>query len=103
MTTNNPQIAATILAQLGGSRRLGVMTGAHNFIDHGNGLSFRVRGNRSPRPNYVEVKLNGADLYDVRFCRIHGLNIRGDDTIENVHVESLIELIEPRTGLYLSL
>ena len=55
-------VATTILQQLGGAGRLRMMTGAYNFLDLKNGLSFRIKNQRA---NYVKITLTSMDLYDV--------------------------------------
>ena len=41
------EIATTILQQLGGANRLHAMTGAYNFVNRGNGLSFKIKNQRA--------------------------------------------------------
>ena len=102
--SKDPQIARTILQQLGGSRRLSAMTGAHNFIDHGAGVSFRVKGTRSPRPNYVKILLDArTGTYTVSFGRIHGLRFKELGTTPGIFVGGLRGLVEDKTGLRLHL
>jgi hypothetical protein len=67
-------IAQTILRQLGGNK-LAAMTGAKNFLDLGNGLSFRVPNNRSGAPNYVKITLDPSDTYRVEFARVRGMKV----------------------------
>lgn len=102
--TNTAQtIAATTLAQLGGTGRLTAMIGAKNFLFDADGAaSFRFSGCKTA--NYAQIKLNGSDLYDVRFAKIgRGYNVTNDRTITNVDAESLRETFERETKLYLSL
>ena len=93
-------ICRTILKQLGGTHRLAAMTGAHRFVDHGNGVSFTIRGSR--KANYVKVTLNSLDLYDVQTA-IVGKKLRAVKDFENVYCDQLQPIIEEATGLYLSL
>ena len=102
---NGGEIANTILSQLGGARRLNIMTGAYNFVDVGGGLSFRLK---NPRANYVKIKLNPMDLYDIEVGRIRGSRIRGTtykviDSADGIYFDQLKPFIEKATGLYLSL
>ena len=60
-------IAATILAQLGGSRFI-AMTGAKNLVNHGSALTFKI-GRNSSKANMVRVTLNSDDTYTVDFIR----------------------------------
>lgn len=93
-------IAQLILTQLGNGRFV-TMTGAKNLLNTGKGLSFRIPGTMTKnRINYVKVELNGFDLYDVTFGRIHGSTYTVISTHEDVFCENLVELFEDSTGLY---
>ena len=110
----NTQIANTILAQLGG-RRFTVMTGAKNFIAIDNGLRFKL-GKNASKANMVEIKLNGLDLYDMRFYRYtpaklvvnhnkgtadwHDEKIADVKTYNDIYCDQLQELFTETTGLY---
>lgn len=104
--TQSQGIAQTVAAQLGGTNRLAIMTGAKNFLAHEAGLSFQL-----PRKahwakdgiNYIKVTLNALDLYNVEFGKIRGYDYRVIDTDENVYAEDLKRFISDRTGLALSL
>lgn len=65
--TRNAEIANTILQQLGGGRFL-VMTGSKDMIAIDNGLRMSLAKNGS-KANRLEITLNGADLYDMKFYR----------------------------------
>ena len=93
-------IAQTILRQLGGSHRLVAMTGANWFVDNGNGVTFRIKGSR--KANFVEIRLNSWDLYDIK-TGIVGRKLRNVKQSENIHVEYLIRTVEKMTGLYLTI
>jgi len=92
-------VASTILEQLGGIGRIKAMTGAYNFVDIGNGVSFRIKNQRA---NYVKIKLNSMDLYDLEIGRIRGDNYTIVSEHKNVYAEDLKPLIEKASGLYLS-
>lgn len=63
-------IANQILLQLGGSR-FRAMTGAHTFLAHDGGLSFKVpRTMTRNHINYIKISLNEMDLYTVFFGKI---------------------------------
>lgn len=53
------------LQQLGG-REFVTMTGSRNFVADGNTLRMRLAKNQSGA-NFLEITLNGRDLYDMRF------------------------------------
>ena len=48
------RIANTILEQLGGAGRLRMMTGAYNFVDLGNGLSFKIKNQRAVEVGIIQ-------------------------------------------------
>ena len=60
-------VANTIYHQLGGGR-FTAMTGAKNFVALENGVRFRI-GRNASKANMVEIKLNGLDLYDIKYMR----------------------------------
>lgn len=98
-------VSQTILAQLGGNRFL-AMTGAKNLTTGGNDLSFRLPGNPGfvrDGINYVKIELNGSDLYDVTFGRIHGTKYTVKATVEDLYFDSLQEVFTRYTGLETSL
>lgn len=97
---NGGQVAQTILQQLGGANRLNAMTGAYNFYDIGDGLSFKIKNQRA---NYIKIKLNGMDLYDVEVGRIRGNTYKVVAEQDNLYFDQLKPFIEKATGMYLSL
>lgn len=63
----NTTAAETIYQQLGGFG-FAAMTGAKHFVALDNGIRFRIGRNRS-KANIVEIRVNGRDLYDVKFIK----------------------------------
>ena len=110
----NKEIATTILQQLGGKRFI-VFTGAKEFISIDNGLRFKI-GRNASKTNRIEITLNGADLYDMRFIKYRPFSVKVDHkkgevkTIEekietireynDVYFDQLQELFTRVTGLY---
>ena len=94
------EIAKTILSQLGGANRLNAMTGAYNFIDNGNGLSFKIKNSKA---NYIKIVLNGSDLYDLEVGKIRGNNYKIIYEATDIYFDNLKKEIEDATGMYLSL
>ena len=92
-------IAETIRSQIGHQAMF--MMGAKNLIAHKNGLSFRIRGSKAV--NYIKITLNGLDLYDMEFGKIHGFNYKVVDTLNGAYDDMIHAVIERRTGLRLSL
>lgn len=92
------QIARTILQQMGGKNRLVAFTGAYGFAYADGGVSFRIKNRKV---NYVKVKLNGKDLYDVTFGRVSGTNFKVVEQLDDVYAEDLIDIFQKSTGMYL--
>ena len=96
---NDPQIAKTIVSQLGAMTL--TMLGAKSLLNLGNGLSFRVRGSKTV--NYIAITLDAAtDTYSFRTAKIGrapNCRITNDNTLEGVYVDMLHSLIESTTGL----
>jgi len=90
--------AKNILDQLG-SGRLVSMLGAYNFVDIGDGISFRIK---NPSANYIKIVLNPLDLYDVEVGRIRGGMYKVVSTTENIYADQLKPFIEKATGMRLS-
>lgn len=110
--TRNAEIASTILQQLGGGRFL-VMTGTKDLIAIDNGLKMTLARNVS-KANRLEITLNGADLYDIKFYHFTPwrFSTRGGQFREypekttvvkeykNCYFDQLQELFTNVTGLY---
>ena len=95
-------VATIILNQLGGNK-FRVMTGAKNFMDHGNALSMRI-GRNSSNSNYLKITLNDSDLYDVRFSKVTKMGEeKSVREFNDVYNDMLVEIFESHTGMYTSL
>ena len=115
MTTENQQIANTILSQLGGNR-FALMTGAKNFMFGPKGdLSFSIP--KTNKINKVKITLDkGTDTYTIEFINTLTVNqiakrIQNKQEnlfdvvarVDNVYCESLQETFTRHTGLYTKL
>lgn len=101
--TDSQQVAKEILNQLGGKRFIG-MTGANSFAAGNNSLSFRICKNAGHYKG-VEIKLNGLDLYDLKFYmqkNAPSFEVTFDEVL-NVYAEDLRAIFTNRTGLDTSL
>jgi hypothetical protein len=99
---SSPAVATEILNQLGG-RRFVAMTGSKNFVYDNSSLSMRLARNKAGA-QYLNIKLNGLDLYNLRFSKVN----RSFDLVivaeyENIYAEDLQSLFTEVTGLYTSL
>jgi len=98
--SKNQEIAETILQQLGGSRRLVMMVGAYNFVVVENGVAFKIK---NAKANYIKIKLNSMDLYDLEVGRIRGTTYKVVTEKNDLYFDMLKPAIEEATGMYLSL
>ena len=101
MTTQTMQIAKTILDQMGGTRRLALMTGAKNFMALESGVNFRI-GKNAKNVNNVRVTLTPDDLYTVEFGKVWGTKYKVLSKHEGVYCDMLVDLFESETGMYLT-
>lgn len=110
-----PEVARTILEQLGG-KRFQVMTGAKNAVALGpdsgapyGGLQFALptgfsQLNGKPTGiNRVIIKLNSSDTYDIEFGGARGTAYTVKATAEGIYADSLREVFTRYTGLDTSL
>ena len=104
-TTKDKDMAIIIINQLAGNiNRLKAMIGAYNFIAHENGsVSFRFKCKNKLSANYCKITLNGLDLYNIEFKRIHGSKITLKNSSNNLYSDMLTKYFESNTGLFLSL
>jgi hypothetical protein len=96
-------VANTILEQMGGARRLGVMIGAHTFTGSSDSLTFRFRARSADGSNCLRVTLLPSDTYKVEFISIRGASVKVKSVHEDTYADSLRQLFESVTRLYLSL
>jgi len=98
--------ADTIIAQLGGYRRLAMMTGAKNFVYGGTDndeayIQFRI-GRNAKRINLVKITLNADDTYAMEFmwATVNAITVKAE--FSGVYNDTLKKIFESTTGLYLS-
>jgi len=97
------EIAQEIAAQLGGARRLKIMTGADLYSDNENRtliIRTRVRGAKA---NYIRIRLTSMDLYDMEFFKGHGGSLKPIAEFSGIYNDQLKGIFERTTGLRLSL
>lgn len=92
-------VAKEILAQLGGSNKLVVMTGAKNFVYDESSVRFDLPKLAKNKSNKVQIVLGADDLYTVRFFRYAKLNLNLVSEFKQVDCENLMGLFERETGL----
>ena len=95
-------IANEIYRTLGGNR-FRVMTGAKMMVSTENGIRMRIGRNKT-NANFMEVSLNGLDLYDVTFAKLTKMGERKSvKTYDNVYNDMLVSIFESHTGMYTTL
>ena len=95
-------VANEIYRTLGGNR-FRVMTGAKMMVSTENGIRMRIGRNKT-NANFMEVSLNGLDLYDVTFAKVTRMGeMKSVRTYDNVYNDMLVSLFESHTGMYTSL
>ena len=98
-------VANAIITQLGGSGRLRAMLNAKQFValSCGYGVRFKFSNPKRSLPNYIEIRLNGKDLYDVSFGRTVKYDVKPLSESKDVYASGLRDLFERTTEMYLSL
>lgn len=94
------EVAQTILNQMGGNRVL-AMLGVKRLVDLRNGIGIGWPNRQRSKGNYVEIVLNGRDLYDMTF---YNLSTRGKKKVKefkDLYNDSLADTFEGQTGWYL--
>lgn len=91
--------AETVFEQLGGNK-FRVMTGAKDFYrnDDKQEIGFRI-GRNAKNVNYVRIRLNGKDLYDMEFLQIRKFKIKVKSKETDVYADQLQELFTANTGM----
>lgn len=97
-TTDEMTIAKVILEQIGGIRKLVLMTGASNFVALKNGVSFKIKNRKV---NFVKIILNGNDLYDMYFGKIISGKVKWVSEKMDIYNDQLVDIFESETGMYL--
>ena len=97
------QVAKTILAQMGGQRRLMAMLGAKNFVTSSNSVSFKWPNKQRSKGNSIKVSLRGDDTYDVEFFNVTRSAAKSVKKHSGVYAEDLVSIFERQTGWYLRL
>lgn len=97
---SNNEVANIIQQQIG--HKALYMIGAKNLMAIDNGLAFKIMKN-AKGVNYVEIKLNGKDLYDIRYCYVSVKGVKEISVDNDIYADMLNKSIEDNTGLYTKL
>ena len=93
------EVAEIIAQQLGGAR-FRAMTGARNLVAIDSGLQFQLPARFAKnKATHVQIRLNGNDLYDVRFFSLRALQIIERGSLCDVCAEMLAREFTEATGL----
>lgn len=99
--TADEAIGKTILKQMGGSQRLQMMLGVKEFLFLTNGVAFAWPNKTPSKGNYLAVKLNGLDLYDMTFSMVGRGAKKTVKVFNDIYAEDLKGIFEKQTGWYL--
>lgn len=92
-------IAKEIYRQLGGPR-FAVITGSGNFVGSENALTMKLASNKV-KAKWLEIRLNGLDLYDMRFLSMDKeFNQVVKEERNNIYADMLQSTFTEVTGLY---
>jgi hypothetical protein len=91
-----------ILQQFGGGRAMAMIGGKDILVD-GKTLQFGFKAKAKNGANKVLITLEASDTYTVEFWSVRGMKSRLIKSFDDVYAESLAELFEGETGLYLRL
>lgn len=100
-TKTASEIGQTILQQMGGARRIAMMTGAKNFVMYPNGVRFSWPSKQPSKGNEVKVTLDPSDTYTVEFFNVRQGIPKSVKKYTDIYAEDLISLFERQTGYYL--
>jgi hypothetical protein len=98
----NSMIANGIISQLGGYNKLDAMVGLKDVLIIDSGLSFKIKY-KGASANYVKIKLNSLDLYEVEFGFIQGHRYAVKKKLDGIYNDQLVKAIERNCNVYLSL
>jgi hypothetical protein len=96
------QVAETILQQLGGSGILGMMCGCKDFVGSADSVQFKI-GSNEKRVSLCRIVLDPSDTYTVEFYKGRGVNMKKVRELSDVYADSLKDIFETETGMYLTL
>jgi hypothetical protein len=98
----NQVVAQEILRQMGGIRRISMMTGAKDFVAGEDKVIFKIGKGAKNKINTIKIELNAMDLYDVTFMRVWGTTITTIKKVDGIYNDMLKSTFENETGFYLS-
>lgn len=103
MANSDLTVANTILSQMGGTGRLGLMIGANNYTGDSSSVWFRFKARAKNGANRFKVTLDPSDTYTIEFSSVRGTSFKVKETLSDIYAEDLVRIFQEKTGLYLSL
>lgn len=101
---SNPEVATTILNQLGGQRFV-AMVGAKDMGYSSNSLSMKIMRNAKKVTHVTITYDHGKDLYKMTFSAWNArkFEFKVLEEVDGVFFDQMKEIFESNTGLYTSL
>ncbi len=94
----NKEIAKTILEQINTLDGWALSAwGAKDLVNLGDGLQFKTSG-MTPWKGYVQIRLNGSDLYDISFVKMRKGISKTQKQLKDVLAFDLIPHIDQFVG-----
>ena len=96
-------VATTIIKQMGGTVRLGLMIGAHDFVGDCESVQFGFKGSR--KANKCRIILEPTDTYRLELWKYSKRTFQAElaSEFDGLYWDALKPTFESETGLYLSL
>jgi hypothetical protein len=95
-----------IIAQMGGNRIFSMAFKSCAYATSPNiSVTFVIAAalKRAAKMSHVRVTLMPSDTYKVEFINVRGTNVKTVAEADDIYCDQLKELVEQKTGLYLSL
>ena len=97
-------VGQTIIEQLGGESRFGMMTGAYDILTSPNGVTMKLKGARAGGKKLTGIKITlENDLYTLESFRIHKLECVWVEKRTGIYVDNLRNTFSDMTKLYLNI
>mgnify|MGYP003151246514 CR=1 FL=1 len=92
-------VAKEIFNQLGGNK-FKLMVGAKNLIAGKDYLAFKISSRNKTKANYIKIKLNAMDTYDIFFMKVYKYNVKVLAAVGSIYNDQLQDVFAYKTGLF---
>ena len=92
-------VANIIAQQIGG--KAFYMLGTRYKVGDEKSLRFDIRG--CSKISHIRITLDPSDTYTVEFMKVRKMSCKNVEILHDIYADQLHEIIERKTGLYLSL